>query len=213
MGVIGSINWKVTIMTVSDSRKSKPKILSIQSSGRREGSLTRQLSADVIKQLGGSVFERDLMTSIPHVDEDWINSNFTPAKDRTSQQSATLAYSDELVAELQDADIVVLGVPIYNFGVPAAFKAWYDMVARVGVTFRYTETGPVGLLNDKKAIIVMASGGTPIGSEIDFASPWLKQALRFIGIEDVTIIAADATGRNIEAKLAAAQNEIKKLAA
>lgn len=198
-------------MTISESTKLKPKILSVQSSGRQEGSLTRQLSEDVLNQLEGSVSERDLTTSIPHVDEDWINANFTPAQDRTAQQSAALAYSDALVAELQEADIVLLGVPIYNFGVPAAFKAWYDMVARVGVTFRYTEAGPEGLLNGKKAIIVIASGGTPVGSDLDFASPWLKQALRFIGIEDVTIIAADATGRNMEAKLAAAQKDILKL--
>jgi len=188
-------------------------ILSIQSSGRRDGSITRQLSDDVLKQLKGSVMERDLRTSVPHVDADWIGANFTPLQDRTAEQSAILAYSDALVAEVQNADILVLGVPIYNFGVPAALKAWFDMVARAGVTFKYTDKGPVGLLTGKRAIIVMASGGTPVGSEIDFASPWLKQALRFIGIDDVTLIAADALGQNAEVKLASAQNDIMKLAA
>lgn len=189
------------------------KILSIQSSGRHDGSVTRQLSEDVLRQLQGSSVERDLATSVPHVDAAWIGASFTPLQDRTAQQSATLAYSDSLVAEVEAADILVLGVPIYNFGVPAALKAWFDMVARAGVTFKYTEKGPVGLLSGKRAIIVMASGGTPVGSEIDFASPWLKQALHFIGIDDVAIIAADVLGQNAEAKLASVQNDILKLAA
>jgi len=189
------------------------KILSIQSSGRQDGSVTRKLSATVLEQLGGDVSERDLTTSVPHVDGDWIAANFTPSSERTAQQSATLAYSDALVAEVKDADILVLGVPIYNFGVPAAFKAWFDMVARVGVTFKYSDTGPVGLLSGKRAVVVIASGGTPVGSDIDFATPWIKQALHFIGIDDVTVIAADALGRNAEAKLASAKNDILKLAA
>ena len=189
------------------------KILSIQSSGRRQGSVTRDLSSAVLAQLGGEVTERDLTTSVPHVDGNWIAANFTPADQRTGQQSAELAYSDSLVAEVKAADVLVFGVPIYNFGVPAAFKAWFDMVARVGVTFKYTEKGPVGLLEGKRAIFVIASGGTPVGSDIDFATPWLKQALHFIGIDDVTIIAADALGQDAEAKLAAANDDILKLAA
>lgn len=188
-------------------------ILSIQSSGRHDGSITRQLSEDVLTQLNGRVLERDLTTSVPHVDAAWIGANFTPVSDRTAQQSAVLAYSDTLVAEVQNADVLVLGVPIYNFGVPAALKAWFDMVARAGVTFKYTDKGPVGLLSGKRAIIVIASGGTSVGSEIDFASPWLKQALHFIGIDDVTIIAADALGQNADAKLASLQNDILKLSA
>ena len=189
------------------------KILSIQSSGRRQGSVTRDLSSAVLAQLGGEVTERDLTTSVPHVDGNWIAANFTPADQRTGQQSAELAYSDSLVAEVKAADVLVFGVPIYNFGVPAAFKAWFDMVARVGVTFKYTEKGPVGLLEGKRAIFVIASGGTPVGSDIDFATPWLKQALHFIGIDDVTIIAADALGQDAEAKLAAVNDDILKLAA
>jgi len=186
-------------------------ILSIQSSGRHEDSVTRRLSGAVFKQLKGSVEERDLTTSVPHVDATWITANFTPVQDRTATQSAILAYSDRLVAEIENADILVLGVPIYNFGVPAALKAWFDMVARAGVTFKYTPKGPEGLLKGKRAIIVMASGGTPVGSNIDFASPWLKHALHFIGIEDVTLIAADTLGQNAEAKLASVQNDILKL--
>lgn len=189
------------------------KILSVQSSGRQDGSVTRELSAAVLAQLGGAVRERDLTTSVPHVDGDWIAANFTQPNARTARQSASLAYSDALVAEVNAADILVLGVPIYNFGVPAAFKAWFDMVARVGVTFKYTETGPIGLLSGKRAIVVVASGGTAVGSDIDFATPWIKQALHFIGIDDVTIIAADAMGRNAETKLAFAKTEILKLTA
>jgi len=186
-------------------------ILSIQSSGRQDGSITRQLSRAVIDRLSGTVIERDLTTSVPHVDAAWIEANFTPVDTRTAQQSTTLAFSDRLVAEIENADVIVLGVPIYNFGVPAALKAWFDMVARAGVTFKYDVTGPVGLLSGKRAIFVIASGGTTVGSNIDFATPWLKHAMHFIGIDDVTIIAADALGGDAEEKLTAAQDDISKL--
>lgn len=186
-------------------------ILSIQSSGRHDGSISRQLSVDVLERLGGEVTERDLTTSVPHVDAAWIGANFTSVDQRTAAQSATLAYSDGLVEEVMDADVLVIGVPIYNFGVPAALKAWFDMVARVGVTFKYTDTGPVGMLNGKRAIFVVASGGTPVGSDIDFATPWLRQAMRFIGIDDVTIIAADALAQNPEDKLRAARKSIQTI--
>ena len=87
---------------------------------------------------------------------------------------------------------LVIGLPIYNFSVPAAMKAWIDQIARVGVTFNYSENGPVGLMKKKRAIILLASGGTKVGSDIDFASEYMKHILGFIGITDVTIIAADA---------------------
>jgi FMN-dependent NADH-azoreductase len=110
---------------------------------------------------------------------------------RSAAQRAALAESDALVAELAAADLLVIGVPIYNFGVPAALKAWVDMVARARLTFRYTENGPEGLLRGKRAYLVVASGGTAVGSEIDFATGYLRHVLGFLGIEDVQIIAAD----------------------
>lgn len=107
----------------------------------------------------------------------------------------------------------MIATPIYNFAVPAALKAWIDLIARAGVTFKYTENGPVGLLTGKRAIIVLASGGTQSGSEIDFATPYLKHVLGFIGIHDVDIIAADQLGAGADEKLAAASEAIERLAA
>ena len=172
------------------------KILEVSSSGRQTGSVTRELSVELIsalEQRAGNVQirHRDLSVSVPLVDEAWINANFTPADERSADQRDALAASDELVAELQDADVIIIGSPIYNFGVPAALKAWVDMIARARLTFRYTENGPEGLLLGKKAYIVVASGGVAVDSEVDFATPYLRHALRFLGITDVEVIAAE----------------------
>ncbi|MEX0644453.1 MAG: NAD(P)H-dependent oxidoreductase [Parvularculaceae bacterium] len=172
------------------------KILQIQSSARRNGSTSRRLSEALIDALAAegaiaSLTQRDLADGVPFVDEDWVAANFTPAAKRTARQTATLSYSDGLVAELEAADVVVIGVPVYNFGVPATLKAWVDMTARAGRTFQYTDKGPVGLLKGKRAVLVVASGGTPVGSPADFATTYLKFVLGFIGIVDVSIIAGD----------------------
>lgn len=188
------------------------KILNIQSSGRHENSITRQLSDELIAALEPSeVVVRDLAQGLPFINEEWIGANFTSADERTTEQVETLALSDSLVDELSGADMLVLGVPIYNFGVPAVLKAWIDMVARVGRTFRYTENGPVGLLEGKRAVLLMASGGTAVGSDIDFASGYMRHVLGFIGIKDVTIIAADSLGAGMDEKLAEARQRIATL--
>ncbi len=173
-------------------------ILHINSSGRYNDSITRQVSDLVVDYLKkgcseqniNNVISRDVAVGLPFVNEAWINSNFTPEQDRTSEQKEALSFSDELVGELKNADNIVIASPIYNFSIPAVLKAWIDLIVRAGLTFRYTDHGPVGLLENKKAIIVMASGGVPIGSEMDMASSYLEFALGFIGIDDVTIIDA-----------------------
>ena len=142
-----------------------------------------------------------------------MNANFTPEADRDATQRDTLALSDQLVAELKAADTIVIGAPVYNFGVPAALKAWVDLVARAGLTFKYSETGPVGLLEGKRAIIAVATGGTPVGSDIDFATGYLKHIMGFIGIHDVEVIAADRVMANGPEAVADAKAEIEKLAA
>lgn len=173
------------------------KILRIDASARREGSLTRQLSEALINALRDRhgrtrVLTRDLaQTPPPLLDADWIAASYTDPQARAAEQRAALAFSDELVAELTAADVVVIGVPVYNFGVPAALKAWIDLVARARVTFRYTEHGPEGLLKGKRAYLVMASGGVAVGSAADFATGYLRQVLGFLGITDVAIVAAD----------------------
>lgn len=170
---------------------SSPRILLVQSSARTDASVSRRLARELADSLGGPVTLRDVAAQGEFIDGDWVAANFTPAPDRNPAQSARLESSDMLVAEIQDADIVVIGMPIYNFGIPASLKAWIDQVARAGVTFKYTENGPVGLLTGKKAYIVVASGGTQALSEIDFATPHLRHVLGFIGISDVTIVGAD----------------------
>ena len=172
------------------------KILRIDSSGRQQDSVTRQLTDALIAQLATQqrplqVTERDVAPGLPVVSETWIKANFTDPEQRSAAQRDALAASDALVQELVDAEILVLGVPLYNFGIPAALKAWIDLIARARLTFRYSETGPVGLLTGKKAYVLMASGGTPIGSEIDFASPYLRHVLAFVGITDVQFIHAE----------------------
>lgn len=170
-------------------------ILRVDSSGRGEGSVTRSLADLLVQGLAErqpvQVVNRDVAQGLPFVDADWIAANFTDPDQRDDAKRAALALSDGLVREVMDADVLVIGVPLYNFGVPASLKAWIDQVARARVTFRYTEHGPEGLLKGKKAYLVVASGGTALGGAIDFATPWIKHVLGFLGIDDVEVIAAE----------------------
>ena len=170
-------------------------ILEINASARRTDSITRQLVNDTLAALRArhqrvNVERRDLASGIPLLNADWIEANFTADDERNEAQRETLAYSDSLVDELKRADAIVIGAPIYNFSIPASLKAWIDMVARARKTFRYSENGPVGLLSDKKAYVLVASGGVSVGSPTDFATPYLRHALSFVGIDDVEVIAA-----------------------
>lgn len=198
---------------MSTNRK---QILKISSSGRIEGSTSRALSRDLISALKDrygdiDVVDRDLATGVPVVDEAWIEANFTPEESRTEQHRKTLAYSDTLVAELQNADVLVIGVSMYNFSITATLKAWIDMIARARLTFRYTENGPQGLLSGKKAYLVVATGGVPVGSPMDFATPYLRHALAFVGITDVEIVAADRLNSEAEESLNKAREQIANL--
>lgn len=188
-------------------------ILHIDSSARLQGSVTRDLSARIVQKLGGDVIRRDLTEALPQISESWVNANFTPEGDRDAAQRDTLALSDSLVEELKAADTIVIGTPVYNFGIPAALKAWVDLIARAGVTFKYSQTGPVGLLEGKRVVIAVATGGTPVGSDIDFATGYLKHVMGFIGIHDVEIIAADRVMSNSEEAITNARADIEKLAA
>jgi FMN-dependent NADH-azoreductase len=173
------------------------KVLRVDSSARSEGSMSRRLADELIEQLreregAVQVRVRDLAVEAPSfVDADWVDANFTPPEQRNEEQKVALAESDALVAELKSADVLVIGVPIYNFGIPSALKAWVDMVARARLTFRYADNGPVGLLKGKRAYLAVASGGTAIGSEMDFATGYLRHVLGFLGIDDVHVVAAD----------------------
>ncbi|WP_299408023.1 NAD(P)H-dependent oxidoreductase [uncultured Roseobacter sp.] len=188
-------------------------ILHIDASARLAGSTTRQLTSRIVEKLGGDVIRRDLTDALPQINEAWVNANFTPADQRSEAQEQALALSDALVDEIKAADVIVIGAPVYNFGVPAALKAWIDLIARAGLTFAYTENGPKGLLEGKRAVIALATGGTPVGSEIDFASGYLRHIMGFIGISDVEIIAADRVMADAEKAVTGAHAQIDALAA
>ena len=194
----------------------KTKVLEVSASARKVSSASRQLTRDLIAALDdryGDVetIRRDLANGIPLVDEAWIEANFTPDESRTDAHREALAFSDSLVAELSEADVIVIGAPLYNFSIPAALKAWIDMIARARLTFRYTENGPEGLLRDKKAYIVVATGGVPVGSPADFATPYLRHALAFVGITDVEVVAADRLNSQAEESMDAARARIAEL--
>jgi len=194
-------------------------VLRVDASMRRTGSQSRALTDAVIDRFRQdnpdlAVTVRDLAeTPLPQIDENWINANFTDPSERDDLQRQRLAQSDTLVAELKAADTLVIGVPIYNFSIPAALKAWIDLVARARETFRYTENGPEGLLTGKRAILVIASGGVPVGSPVDFATDYMKQVLKFIGIIDVELIDAGQLNFKAEEQVAAAREKIGQLAA
>ncbi|MHA6346824.1 FMN-dependent NADH-azoreductase [Roseivivax sp. CAU 1761] len=189
-------------------------VLRIDASARRDGSVSRQLTDRVIERLAPSqLIRRDLAEPLPLIDEAWIGANFTPAAERDEAQRAALALSDRLIAELEAADTLVIGLPIYNFGVPAGFKAWIDLVARAGVTFRYSEAGPEGLVTGKRVILVAASGGTEVGSTLDFATGYVRHVLGFLGLTEVEVITADRLALDAEATLKDAEAQVDRLAA
>lgn len=191
-------------------------ILEVQASARGAGSISRDLTADLIAALEArhgelNITRRDLARGLPFVDEAWVAANFTPEEDRTSTHRQILSRSDDLVAELQAADVIVIGAPMYNFSVPAVLKAWIDMIARARLTFEYTENGPRGLLEGKKAYVVVPSGGVPVGSPADFATPYLRHALKFVGITDVEFIGAQGADRGNDEALDSARARIAEL--
>lgn len=190
-------------------------ILRIDTSATGTNSATRALSDQLVAKLAGpddTVVVRDLALGVPLLDAT-ITSNFAAAADeRSAESAATLALADQLIAELNDADVVIIGSPIYNFGVPAALKAWADLVARAGATFAYTEQGPKGLLADRPTYIAAAAGGVPIGSPADFGTPWLQGFLGFLGITDTKVIAADGLAIDAEGGMARAGEAIAAIA-
>jgi FMN-dependent NADH-azoreductase len=174
-------------------------ILHIDASGRGNPSVSRQLSKQIVQKISDdqtNVTYRNVSQGMSFLDEAMIGAYFTQKAERSEEQHQAIALSDAIVEELMAADTVVIGMPVYNFSMPAGFKAWSDLAARVGETFQYAENGPVGLLAGKKAYVAVTSGGTEVGSEIDFLTPWLRHFLGFIGIDDVEIVQAEAINRN-----------------
>lgn len=183
-----------------------PTLLRIDSSSSQTGaSVSRQLTAEFVEQWrlahpGGTVIERDLTTSnLPPVTGEWIGASYTPESGRTPKQHEVLAISDALIQELQTADEYIIGVPMYNFSIPAVLKLWIDQIARAGKTFSYEGGAAKGLLSGKKATIVIASGGvydrgTP-AETMNFVEPYLRSILAFIGVTDVQFVNAGGTAQ------------------
>ncbi len=158
----------------------------------------------------GTVTQRDVNeTNLPHLAGAEMGAWMTPADQRTEEQQALAAVSDELIAEVKEADAIVIGVPMYNFGIPSTFKAWIDRIARAGITFKYTETGPVGLLENKKVYVLAARGGMYAGTAKDSQTVYLKDVLAFLGLTDVEFVYAEGLAMGPEAaeKAFSAANE------
>ena len=167
-------------------------ILLVSGSAQGTDASSFAVAQQTVEKLQGIELKvRNLSSGLPSINQEWVLANFTEQSARSDDQQKTLSLSDELISELQWADTIILASPIYNFSVPSALKAWIDHVCRAGLTFNYTENGPVGLFSDKRVILVMTSGGVPVDSAVDFATPYLRQVFNFIGITDIQTVRAD----------------------
>ena len=182
-------------------------ILQITSSLRGEQSESNRVANSIVAKLvaanpNANVVTRDLARQPhPQLDEAALGALFTPTESRTAEQSARVALDDALIAQVQAADVVVIGAPMYNFGIPVQLKSWFDAIARAGVTFRYTENGPEGLLKGKKVFVATARGGI-YPSDADPQVPFVRMLLNFLGMTDQTFVysAAQSMGPEAAAK-------------
>jgi FMN-dependent NADH-azoreductase len=192
-------------------------ILQINSSARADASHSSRLANELVQRLRVSntyatLTIRDLSRNPqPALDEAALGALFTPAEQRSAEQAARVALDDALIAEIQAADVVVLGVPMYNFGVSTQLKNWIDAIARARVTFTYTDKGPVGLLTDKKVYVVLTRGGLYRNTPADTQVPYLKTIFAFLGMTDVQFVYAEGLAMGPEAEqqaLASARSQI-----
>ena len=191
------------------------KIYQIDSSARKEGSTSRALAKkllDKIKKPEDEVVYRDLDAEMVFVSGLTESGMKIEKKDQTEHHKKMFELSDKLVKEIKESDIIIISAPIYNYGPPATLKAWSDLVARIGETFKFKENGRrEGLLRNKKAYLVITSGGTKLNSKEDFLTPWLKFILNFFGIEKVDIISADQMALNYEKSIKDAETQISNI--
>jgi FMN-dependent NADH-azoreductase len=179
------------------------KILHVISSPRGEASISIKLGNGIIEKIkiahpDSVVKERNLIKNLfPHLEEAHIASFFTPAENRTPENLIAIKHSDEAIAEIMEADIIVIDAPVYNYAIHSTLKAYFDHIARAGVTFRYSENGAEGLVTGKKVYLAIASGGIysegPMQS-FDFVAPYIKTFLGFLGITDITVVRAEGMG-------------------
>ena len=191
------------------------KIYQIDSSARKEGSTSRALAKkllDKIKKPDDEVVYRDLDDEMVFVSGLTESGMKIEEKDQTEHHKKMFELSDKLVKELKESDVIIKSAPIYNYGPPATLKAWSDLVARIGETFKFKENGRrEGLLRNKRAYLVITSGGTKLNSKEDFLTPWLKFILNFFGIEKVDIISADQMALDYEKSIRDAETQISNI--
>ena len=191
------------------------KIYQIDSSARKEGSTSRALAKkllDKIKKPEDEVVYRDLDDEMVFVSGLTESGMKIDEKDQTEHHKKMFELSDTLVKELKESDIVIISAPIYNYGPPATLKAWSDLVARVGETFKFKENGRrEGLLRNKRAYLVITSGGTKLNSKEDFLTPWLKFILNFFGIDKIDTISADQMALDYEKSIKDAEFQISNI--
>ncbi len=180
-------------------------ILQINSSARSTGSASTRLADALVARIkvtapDASLVRRDLAAE-PHpvLDEATLQALFTPADQRNAEQAARVALDDALIQQVQAADVIVIGAPMYNFGITVQLKSWFDAIARANVTFKYTETGPVGLLSGKKVYVGLSRGGFHRGGASDSQVPYLNTMLAFLGLTDVQYVYSEGMGRGPEA--------------
>ena len=192
------------------------KIYQIDSSARKKGSTSRALAKkvlDKIKKPEDEVVYRDLDDEMLFVSGLTESGMKIDEKDQTEEHKKMFSLSDKLVSELKESDIIIISAPIYNYGPPATLKAWSDLAARVGETFRFKPDGRrEGLLKNKRAYLVITSGGTKLNSKEDFLTPWLKYILNFFGIEKVDVVSADQMALDYEKSIKEADEQIHNLA-
>jgi len=194
-------------------------ILQINSAARSQGAQSTLLVNELTNRLqqsnpGSTVVTRNLQAEpLPHLDDAVLGAFFTPADQHSPEQQAIAARSAALIAELQAADIIVIGAPLYNFGISSQLKTYFDWIARAGVTFRYTANGPEGLVKGKKVYVVSARGGKYHGTPNDTQTPYLKTFLGFLGMTDVNFIYAEGLNLGPEAASAALANAREAIAA
>ncbi|GGP75081.1 FMN-dependent NADH-azoreductase [Shewanella ulleungensis] len=164
------------------------------------------------KYAGTQVVTRDLSKdTIPHLDQTRVAALFSQPTDRTTEQQIILDQADLLLKELSDADVVVLAVPMYNFSIPSQLKSWFDHLARAGVSFKYTETGPVGLLNDKPVYIMAARGGVYNANGVDFQTPFVTQFLNLLGLKQLNFVYAEGLNLGEEPKAEAIKQAMNRI--
>lgn len=182
-------------------------ILLINSSINGDKGHSVQLAQQFIAQLPAGSFTLDTLdlnsTALPHLDMAEMAAWMTPAEQRSSEQQQLAAISDNVIARIKAADVIVLGAPMYNFGVPSQLKALLDRVARAGITFKYTEQGPVGLLDNKPVVIFATRGGVYQGTTLDSQTPFLQTFFNFVGLTDVHFVYAEGLNMGADAQQAA----------